>query len=43
MIGVSIIIGALFLVSVIAARTEARRHVNLNKAVVKQAGKSCND
>ncbi len=41
MIGVSIIAGALFLVSVIATPTEARRHVNLNRAVIKQAGKSC--
>lgn len=43
MTGVSIIIAALFLVSAGAAQTEANRHVNLNRAVVKQAGELCNE
>ena len=43
MTSVSIINAALFLVSVGAARTEANRHVNLNRAVVKQEGKLCNE
>ena len=43
MTSISIIIGALFLIRVGAEQTAANRHVKLNRAVVKQAGKSCND
>lgn len=43
MIDVSIIIGVLFLVSAVATRTKTRHHVTLNRAVVKQVGKSCNE
>ncbi len=43
MIGIHIIIGALLLLSVVAMRTDARRQVSLNRTVVKQAGKSCNE
>ena len=42
MIGVSIIIGALMLISVGAAQIATDRHVKLNGAIVEQAGKSCN-